>query len=141
MPPLDDAPLARSQGNSPTAILIVCVVAVAPDGVVIFDHSNQAHVITSRTVLSVMTMDQKPLPVINENPKGRGTSTSRAAGHCRLLCVSFSMMMSVVLSTGLDSFVCFIVHRWLHRRFFTILSHLIIFLLGGKWLCFILGHQ
>ena len=52
MPPADDVALARSQGNSSTAFLVVFVVAAVPgDGAAAFDFSNPAHGIKSRACL------------------------------------------------------------------------------------------
>ena len=48
MPPADDTALARSEDNSPSAFLVVFVVAAMPGvGAADFDCSNPAHVIRS----------------------------------------------------------------------------------------------
>ena len=52
MPPADDTALARSQGDSSSAFLIVSVVAAVPnDGAAAFDCSNPAHATKSRACL------------------------------------------------------------------------------------------
>ena len=56
VPPADDTALARSQGNSSSALLIVFVVAAVPgDGAAAFDCSNPAHAIKSRVGLGLST--------------------------------------------------------------------------------------
>ena len=54
VPPADNTALARSQGNSSSAFLIVFVVVAVPsDGAAAFDCSNPAHAIKSRACLGV----------------------------------------------------------------------------------------
>ena len=54
--PADDTPLARSHGNSPSAFLIVSVVAAVPGvGAAALDCSNPAHAIKSRAFLDSLS--------------------------------------------------------------------------------------